>query len=90
MIEEIEDIFFVCANTSLSENPEVFHEMYGEFSKLIDDRKYYGYNERVTKIIDYFISFVKTDDLETTNRILKEESQNLIIERFEKSSFLFS
>jgi hypothetical protein len=77
-----EPVFITYANSNLTENPEVYSQLFEYFKDINEAHPTTGLSELFFKtelIIKYFIQFVKADGYDSAHEILKEESQKLII-----------
>lgn len=76
-----EPVFITYANANLTENPEVFYQLFEYFSKRqqLPMPRLPGMFVLAEEIIKYFIQFVGTNGIESAREILKEESQMLTL-----------
>jgi len=77
-----EPVFITYANSNLTENPEVFYQLFEYFKNINEQHPTTGlprifYQTEV--IIKYFVRFAKADGIESAREILKKESQEHLL-----------
>ena len=76
-----EPVFITYANANLTENPEVFYQLFNYFKNINEPHPTTGLPDIFYKtelIIKYFIQCVKADGCDSAHEINKEESQKLL------------
>lgn len=79
----LQDIFLIYANHSLKENPEIFYKIYQEFKNPNNIHIEKSYDELISDIIKYFVTFVKCDDLETAYKTYRDETEKCVKTAYE-------
>jgi len=80
--EKKEEIFITYANTSLKENPEVLYGIFEKFKNLV--RVSLPEEERLKKIIGYFVRTVKCKDIKKAEKEKTDFEKELVKKRWEK------
>ena len=76
-----EPVFITYANSNLTENPEVYYQLFEYFKDINEQHLTTGLSDLFYKtelIIKYFIQCVKADGCDSAHEINKEESQKLL------------